>query len=122
MNKYKVAEEIQFKVNSDIQYQTDIEQYGVLERWCYPKGFGDCEDFALLKRKLLLDRGWDKNKQHLVICKVNGEGHCVLLVNTNKGNYILDNCNALPMPIKDLNYEWLYILKDGEWYEINGIS
>lgn len=122
MNKYKIAEEIQFKVNSEVQYQTDMEQYGMLERWCYPNGFGDCEDFALLKRKLLLDRGWDKDKQHLVLCKINEEWHCVLLVNTNKGNYILDNCNTFPMPIKDLNYEWLYILKDGEWYEINGIS
>ena len=32
---------------------TDIEQYGVEENWSLPVYAGDCEDYALKKRKVL---------------------------------------------------------------------
>ena len=37
---------------------TDLEHWGVVERWNYPDdGKGDCEDYVLLKRKILMNRG-----------------------------------------------------------------
>ena len=42
------------KVNATIQAVTDQEHWGVPDRWDLPTdGYGDCEDFQLLKRKLL---------------------------------------------------------------------
>lgn len=102
-----------------------MENYQLNEFWTIPTLFGDCEDYALLKRKKLLESGWDITKQHLVLCLMkeqNNQGHCVLLVNTDRGDYILDNCHEWPKLINDLNYDWKYILKDGDWYEINGIT
>lgn len=125
MTDYKIAEKIHFEINKQICYKTDLENYQINEFWTIPTLFGDCEDYALLKRKKLLESGWDITKQHLVLCLMkeqNNQGHCVLLVNTNKGDYILDNCHEWPKPINEINYDWKYILKDGDWYEINGIT
>jgi predicted transglutaminase-like cysteine proteinase len=37
---------------------TDQEHWGIEDRWDYPDdGYGDCEDYQLLKRKLLASAG-----------------------------------------------------------------
>ena len=54
-------DEINRAVNRDVEPATDMEIYGVNEMWTLPKGRGDCEDFALLKRQELLKRGWPSN-------------------------------------------------------------
>jgi predicted transglutaminase-like cysteine proteinase len=65
----------------------------VVERWSYPDdGYGDCEDYVLLKRKMLMQAGWPQ--QALLITVVRdqkGEGHAVLTVKTDKGEFVLDN-------------------------------
>jgi predicted transglutaminase-like cysteine proteinase len=80
-------------VNSSIHPITDQEHWGVAERWSYPDdGYGDCEDYVLLKRKMLMQAGWPR--QALLITVVRdqrGEGHAVLTVKTDKGEFILDN-------------------------------
>ena len=49
-------------VMREIHYITDEEQWGVNERWSYPvTGLGDCEDFALEKRRRLIDQGFPAN-------------------------------------------------------------
>ena len=72
-----------------------MDHWGVVERWNYPDdGYGDCEDYVLLKRKLLLQAAWPR--QALLITVVrdrNGDGHAVLTVKTDKGEFILDNQN-----------------------------
>src|SRR5215510_11762213 len=45
-------------VNREITPATDLEIYGQTEYWTIPTTRGDCEDFALLKRKRLMARGW----------------------------------------------------------------
>jgi hypothetical protein len=44
-------------VNREIAPATDMEIYGVAEYWTIPTTRGDCEDYALLKRKRLIARG-----------------------------------------------------------------
>ena len=81
------------RVNETIKPMTDLDHYGVVEKWTYPDdGYGDCEDYVLLKRKLLLQAAWPR--QALLITVVrdrNGDGHAVLTVKTDKGEFILDN-------------------------------
>src|SRR5262245_50929089 len=48
-------------VNDNVKPMTDLEHWGVVERWSYPNdGYGDCEDYVLLKRKLLMQAGWPR--------------------------------------------------------------
>ena len=56
--RWRELEEINHIVNSTVEPLTDKELYGEVERWSYPKRYGDCEDYVLLKRKLLAQRGW----------------------------------------------------------------
>src|SRR5262249_7820554 len=82
-------------VNDSIKPITDLEHWGVVERWNYPDdGYGDCEDYVLLKRRMLMQAGWPR--QALVITVVRdkrSDGHAVLTVKTDKGEFILDNQN-----------------------------
>ena len=80
-------------VNRTIKPMTDLEHWGVVERWNYPDdGYGDCEDYVLMKRRMLMRAGWPR--QALLITVVRdkkGDGHAVLTVKTDRGEYILDN-------------------------------
>ena len=92
MNSYSVAERINSQVNASVTYKTDLEQYSTPEFWKEAGAFGDCEDYALRKRHLLLNEDWPTDKLFLCTCWVEtNEYHCVLLVNTDKGFFILDN-------------------------------
>ena len=118
-NSYIVAERVNSDVNASVTYKTDLEQYGKPEHWCLPTDFGDCEDYALLKRKMLIDAGFDRDKIHLCTCFVDGAGHCVLLVETDRGNYILDNNQSEPVEPSFLSYKWDKIQKGDKWYELS---
>ena len=80
-------------VNDTVKPITDLEHWGVVERWNYPDdGYGDCEDYVLLKRRMLMQAGWPR--QALLITVVRdkqGDGHAVLTVKTDKGEFVLDN-------------------------------
>jgi predicted transglutaminase-like cysteine proteinase len=82
-------------VNEAIEPMTDLEHWGVPERWNYPDDrYGDCEDYVLLKRRMLMEAGWPR--QALLITVVRdkrGDGHAVLTVRTDRGDFILDNQN-----------------------------
>ena len=118
-NSYKLAERINSDVNASITYKTDLAQYGTPEHWCLPSNFGDCEDYALLKRKLLLEQGWSQDKLGLCVCYMpTGEGHCVLWVDTDKGSFILDNNYNWPVSPLDTNYKWESMLCNGKWLKL----
>jgi predicted transglutaminase-like cysteine proteinase len=79
--------------NYEITPATDLEIYGQSEYWTLPAGSkGDCEDFALLKRKRLMARGWPASAVLVTVVRdEKGEGHAVLTVRTMQGDFILDN-------------------------------
>jgi predicted transglutaminase-like cysteine proteinase len=80
-------------VNDKIKPMTDLEHWGVVEKWSYPDdGYGDCEDYVLLKRKMLMQAGWPREALLItVVRETSGDGHAVLTVKTDKGEYVLDN-------------------------------
>jgi predicted transglutaminase-like cysteine proteinase len=85
-------DEINRWVNRAIQPATDQEIYGVSELWTYPTDRGDCEDYALLKQKMLMARGWPKSSLLLTVVRdEKGEGHAVLTARTAQGDFVLDN-------------------------------
>ena len=80
-------------VNDSVKPMTDLEHWGVVEKWSYPDdGYGDCEDYVLLKRRMLMEAGWPREALLItVVREKNGNGHAVLTVKTDKGEFILDN-------------------------------
>ena len=83
-------------VNSAITEVSDMEQYGREDVWRLPtSGKGDCEDFALLKRKMLIERGWPASALSITVGATSqGEAHAVLTVSTSQGQYVLDNLTS----------------------------
>jgi len=79
-------------VNREVEPTTDIDVYGQTEYWTLPSTRGDCEDYALLKRKRLIARGWPASSLLLTVVRdEKGEGHAVLTARTLQGDFILDN-------------------------------
>jgi predicted transglutaminase-like cysteine proteinase len=85
-------------VNTVIEPVTDQDLYGVPEWWAIPSlradgtGKGDCEDYALLKRQILIKRGWPVNSVLMTVVRdEKGDGHAVLTARTAQGDFILDN-------------------------------
>lgn len=79
-------------VNAQVAPKTDLEIFGVEERWEYPTNVGDCEDYALLKRARLNEMGYPLGALLMTVAKdAQGGGHAVLTVVTDRGDLILDN-------------------------------
>ncbi|HTC06056.1 MAG TPA: transglutaminase-like cysteine peptidase [Xanthobacteraceae bacterium] len=80
-------------VNTNVKPMTDMDHWGVVERWNYPDdGYGDCEDYVLQKRKMLMQAGWPREALLITVVRdKNNDGHAVLTVKSDKGEYVLDN-------------------------------
>jgi predicted transglutaminase-like cysteine proteinase len=96
-------------VNATIKPLTDLEHWGVVERWSYPDdGYGDCEDYALLKRRMLMQSGWPREALLVTLVRgKNDQGHAVLTVTTDKGDYILDNQNDHILLWRETGYRFV---------------
>ncbi|WP_275787275.1 transglutaminase-like cysteine peptidase [Pararhizobium gei] len=89
---WSVIREVNASVNREITPVTDMNLFGKDEVWTYPQAAGDCEDFVLLKRKRLMEKGFSASDLLItVVRKSDGEGHAVLTVRTAQGDFILDN-------------------------------
>ncbi|MQY44840.1 transglutaminase [Rhizobiales bacterium RZME27] len=100
--------DINSSVNNRIMARTDMQVYGREEYWEYPVDAGDCEDYALQKRKELSERGFALSDLLItVVRKPDGEGHAVLTVRTSKGDFILDNLNSDVKLWSDTDYTFL---------------
>ena len=90
--RWRELNELNTLVNRAVIPVTDLDQYRAEEVWTMPGKYGDCEDYVLLKRKLLAESGWPTGS--LLITVVFDEmnaGHAVLLVRTDRGDIVLDN-------------------------------
>ncbi|WP_099866110.1 transglutaminase-like cysteine peptidase [Pararhizobium haloflavum] len=89
---WEVVREVNLSVNDAIVPRTDEDMHGIEELWSYPELEGDCEDYVLLKRLMLMERGFSANDLLItVVRKRDGEGHAVLTLRTSEGDFILDN-------------------------------
>jgi predicted transglutaminase-like cysteine proteinase len=96
-------------VNETIKPLTDIEHWGVVERWSYPDdGYGDCEDYVLLKRRMLMQLGWPRWALLVTVVRdQKNQGHAVLTVTTDKGDYVLDNQNKKVLLWSETGYRFI---------------
>ena len=114
------------RVNVRIHPITDMAHWGVVDRWDFPDdGFGDCEDFQLLKRRMLVERGLPRRALRMtVVIDDIGEGHAVLMVRTDKGDLILDNKTNAILSAPRTGYT--YVKREGQdsmaWVSLNGVA
>ena len=96
-------------VNGSVVAKTDMENYGVEEKWAYPtNGFGDCEDYALEKRRRLMALGIPAGDLLMTVVRQrSGEGHAVLTMRTSRGDYVLDNLESKLLAWNDTGYTYL---------------
>lgn len=95
-------------VNDMVDPVTDAELYGRKEHWTYPAGKGDCEDFVLLKRRLLISRGWPSSALLItVVLDEDNQGHAVLTVRTAEGDFLLDNKRSEVLPWNATPYTFI---------------
>jgi predicted transglutaminase-like cysteine proteinase len=96
-------------VNDAIKPMTDLEHWGVVERWNYPDdGYGDCEDYVLLKRRMLMQAGWPREALLITVVRdKKGDGHAVLTVKTDRGEFVLDNQEPQILPWTRTGYRFV---------------
>ncbi|TGE02405.1 transglutaminase-like cysteine peptidase [Methylobacterium nonmethylotrophicum] len=102
------------QVNTSLRAVTDQEHWGVPDRWDLAEdGSGDCEDFQLLKRKLLAEAGLPRRAMRMtVVIDEKGEGHAVLMIRTDRGDLVLDNKTSAVLPWHKTGYT--YIKREAE--------
>ncbi|MGH6926393.1 MAG: transglutaminase-like cysteine peptidase [Propylenella sp.] len=90
--RWRDLQEVNTLVNHLIVPATDRDLYKTDEVWTLPEAYGDCEDYVLLKRKWLIERGWPSGALLVtVVFDEVGDGHAVLLARTSRGDFVLDN-------------------------------
>lgn len=120
---WKRVQDINNDVNLAVRPLTDHEIWGVQEHWSYPGSVGDCEDYVLEKQRLLMQAGVSPgNLLITVVRQRNGDGHAVLTLRTDIGDFILDNLEPRVLPWKKTSYTYLKRQSSrhsGKWVSID---
>jgi len=78
------------------------------DHWTLGVNYGDCDDYAVQKRQALEERGWPRNALSLTAAYLpNGEGHLVLVVRTDRGEFVLDNLRDAVLAADRVHYRWV---------------
>ena len=115
---------INHQVNGTIKSMTDMEHWGVEDRWDSAKdGYGDCEDFQIVKRERLVAAGFPRRVLRMTaVIDENGEPHAVLMARTDRGDFILDNRHNAILPWRRTSY--VYLQREGgtgsTWVSLGG--
>ncbi len=121
---WKAILAINGKANREIEAVTDEDHWGVVDRWDIPDdGKGDCEDYVLLKRKRLAEAGVPRRAMLVtVVIDEENAGHAVLMIRTDRGDYILDNKRNAVLPWSQTGY--VYVKRESQfqtgWTSLGG--
>jgi predicted transglutaminase-like cysteine proteinase len=98
------------RVNELIEPITNLDHWGTMvDHWDYPiDGKGDCKVYALYKRKLLVEQGFPRQALLMTIVRdLDGEGHAILTVKTDRGEFVLDNLSDQVRPWDATGYSFV---------------
>nr|WP_166952562.1 transglutaminase-like cysteine peptidase [Pseudochelatococcus lubricantis] len=100
---------INIDVNAAVSPLSDEDHWGVAESWDLPDdGYGDCEDYVLMKRKLLHDAGLPLAALMITVVRdLENAGHAVLTVRTDRGDFVLDNKRNRILNWADTGYRFV---------------
>ena len=102
-------EKVNLVVNTSVHAEDDKEHYGVSEFWTIPvDGEGDCEDYVLAKRKMLVLLGLPEAALRITVVLDRGiVRHAVLTVVTDQGDYVLDSLKNEILTTDKADYVWV---------------
>ncbi len=105
--RWKQLVQINNYVNHKIKPVSDQDLYGKVEYWTFPTTKGDCEDYVVLKRRMLMKRGWPSGSLLITVVRdENGDGHAILTARTSTGDYVLDNKRDVIRPWNQIPYRF----------------
>ncbi|MDR3496097.1 MAG: transglutaminase-like cysteine peptidase [Ancalomicrobiaceae bacterium] len=113
--------------NGAIRPVSNLDHWGTtLDHWDYPTdGSGDCKVYALYKRKLLLEAGLPRQALLITIVRdLAGDGHTILTVRTDHGDFVLDNLAADIRPWDATGYTYLKRQAQNDpnvWLNLHGV-
>jgi predicted transglutaminase-like cysteine proteinase len=118
---------INAEVNNSVVAITDQDHWGVPEHWGYPDdGKGDCEDYVLEKRRRLIRAGFPAQTLLITVVRDHkGEGHAVLTVKTDRGDFVLDNQAGKILAWQETGYRFIKRQSDENphlWVSLGGID
>lgn len=114
--------------NGAIEPVTNLEHWGTMvDHWDYPiDGKGDCKVYALYKRKLLIDQGFPRQALLMTVVRdLEGQGHAILTVKTDHGDFVLDNLSDEIRPWDATGYK--YVKRQAQddpnvWLDLGGVT
>jgi predicted transglutaminase-like cysteine proteinase len=114
---WQTLNRINQQVNASIKAKTDEDHWGVEDVWDFAEdGYGDCEDYQLIKRKRLVEAGFPRRALRMtVVIDEEGAGHAVMMVRTTRGDFILDNKRNAILPWHKTGYAYIKREGDEDW-------
>lgn len=107
-DRWNLVYQVNSFVNGKIAPMSDEELYGKPEYWTLPTDAGDCEDYLLLKKHYLEGLGFPSSALLItVVLDEKAQGHAVLTVTTDKGDFVLDNRRNDVLRWSDTGYNYL---------------
>jgi predicted transglutaminase-like cysteine proteinase len=122
--RWRMVYQLNSYVNGKISPVSDAELYGEEEYWAFPTTAGDCEDYVLLKKRYLEKLGFARSALLItVVLDEKSEGHAVLTLRTDEGDFVLDNRRNEIRRWSDLDYVFLKRQSERdprEWVSLSG--
>lgn len=101
---------VNHSVNISIVPRTKSYGRNLDDSWTIAPASGDCNDYAVTKRRELIENGLPPSALRLSATKTaSGVGHLVLIVSTTKADIVLDNLSENIRPWQQTDYQWLKI-------------
>lgn len=104
-----LADQVNREVNRKVRPISDKAQYGRIEHWSLPGSRGgDCEDYALEKKRRLMELGMSGDQLLLTtVLDRKRQPHAVLVLRTTSGDYVLDNLTSQIKTWRQTGYTFL---------------
>jgi predicted transglutaminase-like cysteine proteinase len=99
-------------VNDLVNDRVEPDTYGTdYENWSLEATRGHCNEYAIQKRKELVDRGWPIAALSLAVAHTRFDSgnvfHLVLTVRTDHGDFVLDNLRRKVLPVTKTGYGFM---------------
>jgi len=96
-------------VNQQIKPLADMKHWGKVNKWYYADdGYGDCKDYVLVKKRKLIEAGFPREALLIaIVWTKQNQGHAVLIVRTDKGEYALDSLVKQVMLWSKMPYDYV---------------
>jgi len=121
---WRTLARVNHQVNAMIRPMTDEEHWGKPDRWDFAEdGYGDCEDYQLVKRQRLVAAGFPRRALRMTaVIDEDGAPHAVMMVRTDRGDFVLDNKRNAVLPWRRTGY--IYLQREGDagpiWVSLGG--